>query len=158
MMKNILTINHTLSATYPDGFHEMNSTELKKFFRSDASRCGVYDEDRHVIINVCWVKPGLLGFMTNERSVLRGAEMRLENSLQQYCLLERLDRKIMGLPAIGIRFTYTVTNTNITQHSDLYVVKLGKVYYAVQIIGRKESFAQDQQLMDAFLDSMTASV
>lgn len=157
MKKNVLTINHTLSATYPDGFHEMNSTELKKFFRSDASRCGVYDEDRHVIISVYWVKPVLLGFMTTTRSVLRGAETLLENRLQQYCMRERLSREVMGYPATGIRFTYTVTNTNITQHSDLYVVKLGKVYYAVQIIGRAENFAQDQQLLEDFLRSMTAS-
>ena len=155
-MKNILSVNHTFSASYPDGFHEMNSAELKKFFRSDASRCGIYDQDRHTIINICWVKPVLFGFMTTERSVLRGAEMRLENSLQQYCLTERLSREIMGLPAIGIRFRYTVTHTDIIQHSDLYVVKFGKRYYAVQIIGREENFVQDQELMEDFLNSMTA--
>lgn len=157
MMKNILSINHTLSATYPDGFHEMTGAELVKYFISDARRCGIYDEDRHVIISVYWVKPILLGFMTTTRSVLRGAEMLLENRLQQYCMRERLSREVMGCPATGIRFTYTVTNTNITQHSDLYVVKLGKVYYAVQIIGRAENFAQDQQLLEDFLRSMTAS-
>lgn len=156
-MKNILSVNHTFSATYPDGFQEMNSAELKKYFRSDTSRCGIHDKDRHVIINVCWVKPGLLGFMTTERSVLRGAEMRLENSLQQYCLTERLSREIMGQSAIGIRFRYTVTNTDVIQHSDLYVVKYGKMYYAVQIIGWEENHARDQQLMEDFLDSMTAS-
>lgn len=154
-MKNTLSINNTLSATYPDGFHEMTDVELKKYFRSDASRCGVYDTERHVIINVCWVKPVLLGFMTTERSVLRGAEFRLEHNLQQYCLVERLRREIMGLPANGIRFRYAVTDTDIIQHSDLYVVKVGKVYYAVQIIGRQENFARDRQLMEDFLNSMT---
>ena len=37
----------------------------------------------------------------------------------------------------------------------LYVVKAGKVYYAAQSIGRKENFAQDQELMEDFLNSMT---
>ena len=155
MNKNVLSVNHTFSAAYPDGFHEMTPVELKKFFRSDANRCGIYDKDRYVIISVYWVKPVLLGFMTTTRSVLRGAEMVLENRLQQYCMRERLSRDVMGYPATGIRFTYTVINTNITQHSDLYVVKLGKVYYAVQIIGRAENFAEDQQLMEELIGSMT---
>lgn len=156
-MKNLLSINNTLSATYPDGFHEMNSAELKKFFRSDASRCGVHDKDRHIIWNVCWVKPALLGLVTTKRSVLRGAELRLENSLQRYCMVERLSREIMGIPAIGIRFEYKVTDTDIIQYSDFYIVKYNKVYYAVQIIGRKENFAANRQLNEEFLRSMAVS-
>ena len=116
---------------------------------------GIYDKDRHVIWNVCWVRPILFGLLTTERSVLRGAEMRLELSLQQYCLLERLHREIMGLPAVGIRFAYKVTDTDIIQQSDLYVFQYGKRYYAVQIIGRRENFAEDQQLMEELLGSMT---
>ena len=155
MNKNVLSVNHTFSAAYPDGFHEMTPVELKKYFRSDANRCGIYDKDRHVIWNVCWVRPILFGLLTTERSVLRGAEMRLELSLQQYCLLERLDREIMDLPAVGIRFVYKVTDTDIIQQSDLYVFQYGKRYYAVQIIGRRENFAEDQQLMEELLGSMT---
>ena len=133
----------------------MTGEELKKYFRSDAKRCGVYDKDRHIIWNVCWVKPVLLGFLTNERSILRGAEIRSEHSLQQYCLIERISREIMGLPAIGIRYEYKVTNTDIIQYSDLYVIKYNKLYYAVQIIGRKENFNESQKLMEEFLNSMT---
>ena len=155
MKKNVLTINHTLSATYPDGFREMSSVELKKFFRTDASRCGVHDKDRHMIMNVCWTKPGILGFMTDERLILNGAETQLSRHLQRYRRVDRLSREIMGYPAIGIRFEYTVTETDIIQYSDLYVVKAGKVYYAAQSIGRKENFAQDQELMEDFLNSMT---
>lgn len=155
MNKNVLSVNYTFSVAYPDGFHEMTPVELKKYFRSDAHRCGIYDKDRHVIISVYWVKPVLLGFMTTTRSVLRGAEMRLELSLQQYCLLERLNREIMGLPAVGIRFAYKVTDTDIIQQSDLYVFWYGKRFYAVQIIGRAENFAEDQQLMEELLNSMT---
>ena len=157
MKKNVLTINNTLSAIYPDGFCEMSNVELKKFFRTDASRCGVHDKDRHMIMNVCWTKPGILGFMTDERSIRNGAETRLSHHLQGYRRIDRLSREIMGYPAIGIRFEYKVTDTDIIQHSDLYVVKHGKVYYAVQIIGRAENFARDQQLMEDFLHSMTAS-
>ena len=158
MKKNVLTINNTLSAVYPDGFCEMSSVELKKFFMSDASRCGVHDKDRHMILNICWTKPGILGFLTDERSILNGAETRLSHHLQGYRRIDRLSREIMGYPAIGIRFEYKVTDTDIIQHSDLYVVKVGKVYYAVQSIGRKENPAQDQQLTEDFIDSMSALV
>ena len=111
-----------------------------------------------MILNVCWTKPGILGFLTDERSILNGAETRLSRHLQGYRRIDRLSREIMGLPAIGIRFEYKVTDTDIIQYSDLYVVKAGKVYYAAQSIGRKENAAQDQQLTEDFIDSMSALV
>jgi hypothetical protein len=44
-MKN-LVINQKLTGTMLEGFHEMDSSELIKFYGSAANRCGLYDEER----------------------------------------------------------------------------------------------------------------
>ncbi len=155
MMKQI-NINHTLTGTYSEGFCEMTAQELRKFYASEKSRCGLYDKDRHIIISVCWKKQGILGFLTDTRSVLKGAEMRLSHNLSRYRLIERLNREIMSCPAEGIRFEYQVTGTDIIQYSDLYVFKYGDLYYSAEVVARKEGFEESQREMEGFLRSFAA--
>ena len=147
-------INNALTAEYPESFKEMNSTELKRFFVTDKGRCGFHDTDRHMVLNVAWTKPGILGFLTDERSVLRGAEMRLKYNLPTYHKTEDLSAEIAGCKAIGISFEYQVINTDIIQRSDLYVFKFGKAFYSPQIIARKDVFEDSRRIMEKFLGSI----
>ncbi len=149
-----LMINRSLSGAFPEGFHEMDRHELIKYFAGDTDRCGIHDENRHVILSVSWSKPGFLGFLTDERSVLNGARLRLKLHLQRYRRLEKLNREIASRPAVGIRFEYQVTGTEFMQYSDLYVFKLGKLIYAVQLVARKECFEESQLLSEEFLRSI----
>lgn len=152
MMKKIM-INQELTGAYTEGFCEMTAQELRKFYVSEKSRCGLYDKDRHIIISVCWKKPGVLGFLTDTKSVLKGAEMRLRRHLSRYRLIERLNREIMSCPAEGIRFEYQVTGTDIIQYSDLYVFRYGDLYYSAEVVARKEGFEESQREMESFLRS-----
>lgn len=149
-------INDALTAEYAESFSEMNSAELKKFFITDKGRRGFHDEDRHTILNVAWTKPGILGFLTDERSILRGAEIRLRHNIPTYHKIDELSAEIAGCKAIGIRFEYKVINADVIQYSDLYVFKLGKVFYSPQIIARKDDFEESQRDMDEFLGSIKA--
>lgn len=150
-------INNALTAEYTESFVEMNSAELKKFFITDKGRCGFHDEDRHMILNVAWTKPGILGFLTDERSVLRGAEMRLRHNIPTYHKIGDISAEIADCKAIGIRFEYKVIGADVIQYSDLYVFKLGKMYYSPQLIARKDDFEVSQFEMDEFLGSIKSA-
>ena len=151
-MKKIV-INQTFAADYFEDFHEMTGTELARFYGCAGNRCGIYDEEAHTAIIVTWTKPKL-AFLTDERSVLKGAEMQLKRNLQDYRHVETLNTEIAGCQAIGNRFEYTVNGTDIVQYGDLYVFKYNKLYYGIQLIARKEGFDASQKEMERFLQSV----
>ncbi len=148
-----LVINDTFAAAYSDGFHEMNSSELIKFYGSDSNRCGIYDEDSHTALIITWTTPKL-GFLADARSVLNGAKARMKHSLQNYSHVDTMHREIAGCTAIGERFEYTANCTDIVQYGDLYVFKYNKLYYGIQLVARKESFEESQREMEQFLQSL----
>ncbi len=153
-MKN-LVINQKLTGTMLEGFHEMDSSELIKFYGSSANRCGLYDEERHMVVIVTWHKPMLFGFLTNERSEIMRAESSLRRRLQDFRHIDTLNATIADHPAFGIRFEYNADHTDIIQYGDLYAFKIEKTYYYIQIIGRKERFEESQRLADEFIRSVT---
>ena len=115
-----LVINQTLTGKLLEGFHEMDSGELIKFYGSDANRCGLYDEERHMAVIVSWNKPKLLGFLADERAAVKGAEARFRRNLQNYRHVDTLNRKIAGRQAVGVRFEYNPDGTDIVQYGELY--------------------------------------
>ena len=154
---NKLVINNTFAAGYTDGFHVMRRNELKRFYGCDENRCGIYDEESHVAIMVTWIKPRLLGFLTDERSILNGAKTQMKRNLMNYCKVDAMKRMIAGCEAVGDRFEYIVDGTDIMQYGDLYVFKFNKTYYAIQLIARKNRFEESQNKIEEFLQSMAAA-
>ena len=152
-----LIINNTFAAGYPDNFHEMDSRELKKFYGCAGNRCGIYDEENHMAIMITWVKPKLLGFLTDERTVLNGAKTQMRRNLPSYCQVDAMKRMIAGCDAIGDRFEYIPAGTDILQYGDLYVFKFDKIYYAIQLIARMNSFTQSQKEIEEFLQSIAVA-
>lgn len=150
-----LVINQTLTGKLLEGFHEMDSGELIKFYGSDANRCGLYDEERHMAVIVSWNKPKLLGFLADERAAVKGAEARFRRNLQNYRHVDTLNATIAGRQAVGVRFEYNPDGTDIVQYGELYAFKHERVYYFMQVIGRKERFEEDQRLEDEFIRSVT---
>lgn len=151
-----LVINQTFAADYFEDFHEMTGTELTKFYGCAGNRCGIYDEGSHMAVIVTWMKPKL-AFLTDERSVLKGAETQMKRNLQDYRHLDTMNIEIAGCRAIGNRFAYTVNGTDVVQYGDLYVFKYNKLYYAVQLIARKENFDASRCEMEKFLQSMAVA-
>ena len=108
-----------------------------------------------MVVIVTWHKPKLLGFLTDERSAVMRAEASLKRRLNGFRHIDTLNETIAGHPAFGIRFEYNPVNTDIIQYGDLYAFKIEKVYYYIQILGRKELFQESRRLTDEFIRSVT---
>lgn len=153
-MKNLL-INNELKCVYSDGFHEMTGDELKKYFLSDENRCGIYDESRHFIISVSWIKKNFFTFITDAKSVVNGAEYRLKKNLVNYRRVDRMKCEIAGKKADGIRYEYTAVNADVEQIGELYVFRHHHMFYFVHLAARQDNFEESRRELTELLRSMT---
>lgn len=130
-------INQELTLLYTEKFHIMSDTELVKFCGTAVNHWGIYDENNHCLFIVSWTKPGFLNFLTDAKSVIRGAERRMEKNLHNYRRMDSFTTTIAQRKAQSIRFTYEANDAELTQIGEMSVFRADKKFYAIQYISRQ---------------------
>lgn len=152
-----MTINNELSLCYPDGFHEMDADEMKRFFATSLYRRGIYDGDRHILISVAWTKPGPLNYLTDGKTILLRAESGMRSGLLNYRQTERFTAEIAGKKACGVRFSFTASDADVGQTGVMTVFRAGNKFYAVTFVAREEGFAESEAIYRGIAESFTLS-
>lgn len=152
---NKARINNEIELTYPDGFREMSEDELSKYFSSPANRWGAYNADEHIILSVSWTKKGFLSFLTDEESILIGAESCMKRNLLNYQRISSFKTTVASKKARGIRFEYRVNDAKIIQVGDLIVFRQKNKFYAVHYITRKANAGSSRVAFEETLKSIS---
>lgn len=148
-------INNEISCAYPDCCLPMTGDDLKRYFSCTDNRVGFRSEERHFAISAAWSKPGIINFLTDSASVIRGAERNMKKNLPDYKNTETYRFKVGSQNAFGIRFEYTATDKPIIQSGELAVFRYKKKFYSFYYISWKElnveNHAEFQQMLDSIL-------
>lgn len=147
-------INWEISIHYNDNFHAMTNDELKKFFGSPVCRWGVYDEKQHAVVSVTWTKPGFLNLLTDAKSVVGGAEMRMKHNLQNYRREASVTTEIAGITAKGIRYSYTVNGADTVQKGEMLGFRMKNKFYVIQYLSCSEDNAENHKQYESMLQSV----
>ena len=130
-------INKELTLLYTEKCHIMSDKELVKFCGIAVNHWGICDEKNHCLFIVSWTKSGLLNFLTDAKSVIRGAERCMEKNLHNYRRTDSFTTTIAQRKAQSIRFTYEVNDSELTQIGETSVFRADRKFYAIQYISRQ---------------------
>lgn len=148
------TINSELSICYTDNFHEMTTDELTRFFGSPACRWGVFDEQQHAVVSVTWTKAGFLNLLTDAKSVVGGAEIRMKRNLQNYRREASVSMEIADIRAKGIRFSYTADNSDTVQRGEMIGFRMKNKFCVIQFLSRSEGYDESHRQYEDMLQSV----
>ena len=153
-MKNEI-FDQNIRIEYPDDYSLMSDAEIKKFFASDLPRMGVRNVEKHTILSVSKTKNSLLSLITDEKSVLAGAERSFKR-LNGYTPMEEFDEEIFGKPAKGVRFAYSAIagDKNVRQFCEMTVVKMKRCFCVVYCLARLDDEQESKETFAAFRRSL----
>ena len=150
-------INNTVQLSCPEGFHEMDSDELRQVYLDDNSnRWGIWDKEKHIIISVFWHRSsGLLMKLAGDaENVAKSTEGKLRHSLKNnnYHCEGFFTLSLNGKNAAGFRYNYTVQD--VKQTGDVILMLHGKECYTVYYYARKDGPESDHEIFEQVLDSI----
>ena len=145
------TINNELTLSYNEHFRVMTSDELVKYCGTAVNHWGIRDEESHGLFIVSWTRPGFLNFLTDAKSVLGGSERCMKKNLCHYDREDSFTMDVAGNKAHGIRFTYDVTGTDITQIGETSVFRANKKFYVIQYVSRLDHDGQNRGVYHGIL-------
>lgn len=149
-------LNGALSLAYPDGFHEMDRSELTQAFQDDnPDRWGIWDRERHIIIAVFWHRSGrLVSRLAKEKDIVKSTEMKVRRGMKQsgYECSAFFSLQAAGRPAEGFRYTFAVQG--IRQCAETVVLKDGNTCYTLYYYAREDGPAEDRRVFEEALASL----
>ena len=151
------TINETYSLQIPDTFESMRSDELQALSQGggDPYQWGVRDRENHVMILALWKRhSAILAWMSDLKSIAKRNEQLTRKAYEGhgYRLLENNSLQAGNEKAEGYSFSYSVNG--IAQVIQSFLIKDGKMVYAITCAGREENFAADQKMFRAVMESL----
>ena len=154
-MNNTMTLNDSLTLSWPDGFHVMNEEERKKLtFYGDGPSEVISDPERHIIVSVGW-KPlgGFAGMLLGTRDIAKTMEKKLSRPMQAYGWRSggALTKAVDGEKAEG--FCYEYETQGIGMYGESYAVKREKTLYYLHFYARKALQSESLKVWDAILAS-----
>lgn len=154
-MEQIL-LNNELSLTCPDGFHRLNSEEIKKFnFANEEPGCVLQDEKRHIIVSLAWRNLNALLAMLLNVKELNGkmAEYVAEaNKDYGYRQGEFFTGKIGGRKSSGFNYSYVVTGVDMD--AQMIMVKNHHTIYYIYFYFRSANRQESLELIEQIISSM----
>ena len=149
-----VTVNGTLSITFPDGFRKLSEEEMRSLkYAGGGSVAVLRNEDRHMIANLGFKKLGWLpSLLLNEKTLAQGAEKAIAKASREYGyhLLGFQERTAGGKS--GPCFHYTYQAQGIDMIAECCVIKAGGAYYYLYAYIREkykeEGFRYWQEILD----------
>lgn len=150
-----ITLNNELSLTCPEGFHRLNSEEIKKFnFPNEEPGCVLQDKERHIVVSLAWKElNALLALLLNVRE-LNGkmAEYVSEaNKDYGYKQGEFFSGNIGTKKSAGFNYSYVVGEVGmdaqmimVKNHHTIYYI-----YFYFRSANRKESLEMIEEIISS---------
>ena len=149
-------INNELYLSYPDGFHEMDASELKATFLDDnPNRWGIKDENRHMLITVLWNKTNMLSaIMVGPQAVAYSAERKLSASLNKSNYKSGAIEQVKLGGRNCYRFAYKYFLENVEQIGEVLVMQNVNHYYTLYTYALKKNEKAARVVIDAVVNSL----
>lgn len=130
---NQAKVNGEIAVQYPDGFHEIDGSELVAMYNDGyENRWAIRDKERHAILCIQWHRNNaLLAKIGDPATVIRSTESKMRKGMKDhnYSLMGFKDSIVCGIEAKSFTHTYTVEGVD--QTSEVTVFKHGCVFYTV---------------------------
>ena len=149
-----MTVNETLTMTFPDGFRKLSDSETAGFARVGSGPALVLkDEEKHIITNLGYKDQGrLLAMLVSEKDRIRKAEQAIAEASREYGyrLLGFGERSVGGRTGSSFQYAYQAQGVDMT--AECCIVREGKAFYYLYVYvreaGREESFRCWQEILD----------
>lgn len=155
-MNNTITINNTLTLSYPEGFYVMDPAEREKLpvvGKSDFA--SIKDPDRHILIAADFKPLGRLASMfMNARDAAGNTWETIRKPLRSCGLREygAVCADMGGEQAEGFSYGYTVQG--IDMFAQYLAVKRGKVIYALHFFVREALREEGLKIWNEILSAL----
>ena len=147
--------NSLIGLEYQDDFSELSDEENEKYFSGNLLRSSFQNKEKHILLSISKNKDSLFNRFISVATVISSGVSHLENSLQDFQLLEEYETSILDLPSITESFSYVASDKGIKQYGELSVFKYKKAIYVIYCICRFGDKDEHKKIFKEFRDSFT---